>query len=235
VERPGKGPWLEPGKGQPEKEDRTFKTDGRNKLIRRKGKWKRTQKGKRTTGASPLLIGVLPLEKGSGATQLSIMLANYLTAKEREKGVVVFQRKETVAELGQLMESREKQHLTIKGMELLAYEESQMSRIMNQGYQFILWCFEKPEGEQWEEFLRCHRHLVVCNLTEWHEERLEGFVRENKGMGGFPQWRFLSSFGPKERFRELQRRTGIRIDRIPWCEDPFSIKREWFSFLETLV
>lgn len=206
-------------------------------MTGRKGKWRKAAEGRRNsrTVGVPLLIGVLPLEKGSGATQLSIMLANYLTAKERENGVVVFQRKETLAELGRVLGCEEKSRLTIKGMNFLAYEETQMSRIMNEGYQFILWCFSSPEGEQWEEFLRCNRHLVICNLAEWHREKLEEFVKANKDMGGFVQWKFLSAFGPRERFRELGRKTDVKIGRIPWCEDPFSIKREWFPFLDGLV
>lgn len=206
-------------------------------MTGKKEKWRRVTGGKRSARSAgiPLLIGVLPLEKGSGATQLSLMLANYLTAKERESGVVVFQRGETLMQLSRIMGCEEKERLIIKGMEFLAYEEIQMSRLMNAGYQFILWCFEAPDGEQWEEFLRCNRHLVVCNLAEWHKESLENFVTENKAMGGFTQWKFLASFGPRERFRELERRTGVKIQRIPWCEDPFSIKREWFSFLEALV
>lgn len=206
-------------------------------MTERKGKWRRAAEGRRDRRAAgvPLLVGVLPLEQGSGATQLSIMLANYLTAKERENGVVVFWRKETLVELCRVLGCEEKPKLTIKGMDFLAYEETQMSRIMNEGYQFILWCFSSKEGEQWEEFLRCNRHLVIGNLSEWHRENLEAFVKENKDMGGFMQWKFLSVFGPKERFRELERRTGVKIERIPWCEDPFSIKREWFSFLESLV
>lgn len=206
-------------------------------MTGRKGKWRRAADRKRNsrTAGIPLLIGVLPLEKGSGATQLSIMLANYLTAKERQSGVVVFQRRETLAELGRVLGCEGKKRLTIKGMEFQAYEEAQMPRLMNAGYQFILWCFETPDGEQWEEFLRCNRHLVVCNLAEWHREYLEEFVKENKGMGGFVQWKFLSAFGPRERIRELERKTGVKIERIPWCEDPFSIKREWFPFLDALV
>lgn len=206
-------------------------------MTKRKGRWRKAAEGRRNrrTGGVPLLIGVLPLEKGSGATQLAIMLANYLTAKERENGVVVFWRKETLTELGRILGCEEKSRLTIKGMEFLAYEENQMSRLMNDGYQFILWCFSSQEGEQWEEFLRCNRHLIIGNLTEWHRENLEVFVKENKDMGGFSQWKFLSAFGPKERFREMERKVGVKIERIPWCEDPFSIKREWFTFLERLV
>lgn len=206
-------------------------------MIAGKGKWRRAaeERRKRRTAGSPLLIGVLPLEQGSGATQLTIMLANYLTAKEREKGAVVFWRRETLTQLCHVLGCEEKSRLTIKGMDFLSYEENQMSRLMNEGYQFILWCFSSQEGEQWEEFLRCSRHLVVGNLAEWHPERLEAFVKENKDMGGFAQWKFLSAFGPRERFRELARRIGVKIERIPWCEDPFSIKREWFSFLENLV
>lgn len=206
-------------------------------MTKRIGRWRKAaevRRSRRTAGV-PLLIGVLPLEKGSGATQLTIMLANYLTAKERENGVVVFWRKEILTELGHVLGCEEKSRLTIKGMDFLVYEENQMSRIMNGGYQFILWCFSSQEGEQWEEFLRCNRHLVVGNLTEWHRENLEAFVKENKDMGGFQQWKFLSAFGPRERFRELERKTGVKIERIPWCEDPFSIKREWFAFLEGLV
>lgn len=206
-------------------------------MTERKGRWRRaaeSRRNKRVAGF-PLLIGVLPLEQGCGATQLSIMLANFLTAKERENGAVVFWRKDTITHLNRILGCEEKSRLTIKGMDFFAYEENQMSRIMNEGYQFILWCFSSKEGAQWEEFLRCNRHLVIGNLTEWHQENLEKFVKENKDMGGFMQWKFVSVFGPKERYRELERRTGVKIERAPWCEDPFSIKREWFSFLEGLV
>ncbi len=206
-------------------------------MTERKRRFRKAAEGKRNRRVAgiPLLIGVLPLEKGSGATQLSIMLANYMMSKERENGVVVFWRKETLDQLCHVLGCEEKSRLTIKGMEFLYYEETQMSRLMNSGYQFILWCFSSAEGEQWEEFLRCNRHLVVGNMTEWHKENLEAFVKENNSMGGFAQWKFLSAFGPRERFRELERRCGVKIERIPWCEDPFSIKREWFSFLEGLV
>lgn len=206
-------------------------------MLRKRKKWKKCfgAGNIRKNNRVSMVIGVWPLEKGCGATQLSIMLANYLTAKEREHGAVVFQRKETLIQLCRVLGIEEKNRVTIKGMEFVTYEESIMSQLMNEGHQFILWCFDGKEEEQWEEFLRCNRHLVVCNLSEWHEERLETFVRENKKMGGFNQWKFLSSFGPKERFRDLNRKCGIAIGRIPWCEDPFSIRREWFSFLDALV
>lgn len=200
-------------------------------MIRRKEK---QQRAVRSAGI-PLTIGVMPLEPGSGATQLSIMLANYLTAKERQHGVVVLQRGWQIGHLCQVLGCEAKESLVIKGIRFLAYEETKMARLMNEGYQFIVWCFEEPEGEQWEEFLRCHRHLVVCNLSEWHREKLEGFAEENRGLGGFGRWKFLSAFGPRERLKEMERKAGISIERIPWCPDPFSIKREWFSLLESLT
>ncbi len=200
-------------------------------MVRKKEKLKRTVRG----AGIPVTIGVMPLETGSGATQLSIMLANYLTAKERQQGVVVLQRGWQIGHLCEVLGCETKDVLVIKGIRFVAYEEAQMSRLMNEGHQFIVWCFERPEGAQWEEFLRCNRHLVVCNLAEWHKERLGSFVEETRGLGGFGRWKFLTAFGPRERLKEAERRSGVSVERIPWCPDPFSIKREWFSFLEALL
>ncbi len=78
-------------------------------MIRRKEKQQRTARA----AGIPLTIGVMPLEPGSGATQLSIMLANYLTAKERQRGVVVLQRGRQIAYLCRVLGCEEKESLVI--------------------------------------------------------------------------------------------------------------------------
>lgn len=182
-----------------------------------------------------LTIGILSLTPASGGTHLSIMLANYLTSKRRKKGVVVISSVPVFEQLRKVAEVEEKEQFFIQGVRFVLFEESKIARIINGSDQFVIFSMQSVKEVYWDEFLRCQVPVVVENFSEWYPSDLDGFVQENKKLTGFGRWRFLYVFGPKDYVGEQKRNLGIHIEKIPWNQDPFSIKKECFSFLESLI
>lgn len=197
---------------------------------KKKGKVKENQLG---WIEKPLTIGILSLSPCSGGMHFGIMLANYLTSKKRLKGAVIVSDKENFAGLQKIADVEE--NPMIQGVTFLFFDSDKIAEIMNEDFQFIIFIFHNREEIYWEEFLRCQNSFVVENFSEWKIENMSAFVQENRKLSGFGRWRFFYVFGPKDYVGWLGRSVGISIEKIPWNQDAFSVGRDSFSFLESLV
>lgn len=181
----------------------------------------------------PLTIGILSLSGGSGGMHLGLMLANYLTSKKRLKGVLVISDRHRFKQL--LKRAGEEEELVIRGVSIQPFEQDEIAGIMNKGFDFVIFSLQNGKEDGWEEFLRCKRCYIVENFSEWKEEKMTGFVQENRKFSGFGQWRFFYAFGAGDYVKEIERRLRIPIKKIPWNQDAFLVLRDSFSFLESLV
>lgn len=180
----------------------------------------------------PQTIGILSLSPCSGGMHLGVMLANYLTSKKRLRGAVILSDRERFAGIQKIADE---EHPKIQGVTFLPFEPGEIAGIMNQGYQFIIFVFHSQEEVYWEEFLRCQSAFVVESFAEWKTENMSEFVRKYRNFSGFGHWKFLYGFGPKDYVGRIGRSAGVAVTRIPWNPDAFTVGRDCFSFLESLI
>lgn len=104
---------------------------------------------------------------------------------------------------------------------------------INRGYRrVILDCGEASAGSLYE-CARCDRTVVVGSLTEW---QLTGFLdfleRDSKPDRG---WKYAAVFGSDETRKQLEKRFGCKILKIPLSVDAFTVNRRDIDFFISLL
>ncbi len=182
----------------------------------------------------PQTVGILSLSPGSGGMHLAIMLANYATSRKRLKTAVVLENKKAIECLRKLS-GMEEGPVVIQRITFYSFEEKRISDIMNSGFQMVIFQMNSRKEGYWEEFLRCDKPIVIGKFSEWNEEGLTSFVEQSRELSGFGKWKFLHVFGPTDYVMKLCRDLHITMEKVPWNQDAFSVSRENFSFLESLI
>lgn len=203
------------------------------KLICRKKKGKNTQVE---------TIGVLASARGIGGTHLSIMLANYLTAK-RGKKVALVELDTTKGDFRKICDeykSLKKNQETAFCFRLYEVDyysninKTFLGELYNYGYDYIIMDMGNNYKVNRDDLLRCTKKIIVGSMQEWKRKAFVDIVEKTSVGVSKWEWRYLLLYGSDKDIKLLRKKYKINAGQIPWEPDPFLIHSSNFDFFKEL-
>jgi len=194
---------------------------------------------KKITNA-PMIIGVMGSDKGVGVTHFSIMLAGFISSKERRRTAIVeLNHSDAFNNMG-VMYYGENYN---KGLEISTFQlegvdyycgmtVEQYARLYHIGYEYIVIDMGHDWKKYYYEFLRCNTRLIVGNCNEWNVLKFEECISAIIDMDSKDNIHFLNSFGNEKLRRQLERKYRVAIQCVPFMKTPFELTRNSFAFFK---
>lgn len=194
--------------------------------------WKFLNPGKKTAGQE--IIGIIGTGRGVGVTHFAVMTAGYLSGVLRKRcavlewnshGDFLNMRKMCVKETcsGEVSRILETDYYERAGIDtLLLCKKS--------GYQAVIVDYGTAAEGNLEEFLRCDRQFVLGSLSEWQMKAFLEF--ERKGKKAEKSWDTLMTFGSEEARKNMEKRLGFPVRRIPVSVDAFVVTGDAIGFYQ---
>ncbi len=179
-------------------------------------------------------IGILGIEKGCGATHLTIALANYMQSALGKKTAVM-----ELSGQRELQSLMEKEGGKIQKLLGVSYYTDlcggSIPDIMNSRYEAVILDLGADYETAREEFLRCDRKIVVGSISPWRVFAYERFLNKITSTENYEAWEFLVLFANLLDKKALQKRYGMHMLSIPWIENPFYLQQEDLVFLQKII
>lgn len=108
--------------------------------------------------------------------------------------------------------------------------------LLNCGYDCLILDMGALDEADMSEFLRCDRKLVCGSLAPWKLRNYEAFFEQydhqlNLGEG----FCYLVQTGSKETLSFFSREHHIRMQSVPFINNPFRIDKDLFLFFSALL
>lgn len=184
------------------------------------------------------VIGIAGAGRGTGATHLCIWMANYLSGCCGRRTAVLqwnshgdFEALERIffgASGGKGMKYR-----LLDGVYLKQGSTDVLADCLEEGYEEILIDFGQLESRIRGEWLRCSVRLLTISLAEWKLEACLGLLVREDGLG--KGWTGAVLSGSEDTRKQLERQFGIRLERVPFSADAFSVERRDMDWFEKLL
>lgn len=180
-------------------------------------------------------IGIAGSIRGSGATHLSVALANYAASGLGKKTACL--ELNGHGEMRRWKEAKEGGYFEDGGIQYYPdVKEEQIPILLNRAYDTILMDF----GDAYEQFrmemLRCERKVFLLNLNPWQTfaaEQMICAVKEERWGGIQP---FYAGMHMQKAIREaLEQKYSIKIAEVPFLPDARSIPADAFSCLDAVL
>lgn len=170
------------------------------------------------------------------------MLGNYLGSKEKKKTAIVevnnhndfveVQRFYTeIKSYGNLGEKFKIANTTY----YKSVSETQLTKILNEEYEYVIYDFGSDYISNQNEFLRCGNKIVVGILCEWKNTQYDFFLCDLKEERKKGKWEYLSVFADEYVQNSISKKHKIKIKKIPLEPDAFTIHGCNFDFFRQLI
>lgn len=181
-----------------------------------------------------MLIGVAGSGRCVGVTHFSILLANYLTGVSAGKTAVL--EWNDSGDLGRIQKiystrtvtNRQNQTFITYGVSY--YNKAGRKELLEcqrQGFNTVILDFGVYGDGNEEDFSRCDRKFLLGAFSEW---KLEAFTEQISRTRRDCGWEYFSAFGNEETADMIMRCLKVRVNRIPWQPDAFTITGEVMAF-----
>ena len=172
------------------------------------------------------IIGIAGAIRGSGATHLSIALANYTASGLGEKTACL--------ELGGHGEMSHWKAAGTKGYFTDAkidyypdLKKEQIPVLLNCGYETIIMDFGDAYKSYQGELLRCDRKIMLLNLNPWQEFAARKLVQTVPFYAGVNVQKSVK--------KAVEREFKISVMELPSIPDPTCIRSEQFSCMNLIL
>lgn len=194
-----------------------------------------------------ITVGITGTQTQVGVTHLAIMLANYLSSKERCRVAVVdFSKKQSLLLLQEIYEECDMRQKTevcfdntfcIHGVDYFSRAtQRDIANILQLGYEYVVMDFG---GLNWEnseyEILRCHKRILVGSCCEWQQKAFFQVMDNLRMSQDNGKWCYAAFLGIQEIRHKLEKLYRIHIHKIPYEEDPFCLSRNHFDSLRIML
>lgn len=186
-------------------------------------------------------VGIITADRNCRNTYiwLAIAAANYLTGVRRKRVAVVGMA--GTNELENLAwyygEKLREGTFSLFGVRYYpCYREGIMQKLMNGGFEYIIFNGGQGLKNNYKELLGCQRKIVAGSLKAWEEKEYAEMLRQltdSEALGN--SWRFAAECFDDRDKRRLEKQFGISIISLPCGINPFYIKRTEFAFFEALL
>ncbi len=180
-------------------------------------------------------IGIAGSIRGSGATHLSVALANYAASGLGEKTACL--ELGGHGELANWKMAEEEGYFTDQKIHYYPdVKKEQIPIILNRGYERIIMDFGDAYVSFREELLRCDRKVMLLNLNPWQEfaarRMLDAMGR--KDWGNIKPL-YAGRNAQKACKKTLEREYGVTILEIPLIPEPGRIRADEFSCMDLIL
>lgn len=184
-------------------------------------------------------VGIIGSSEGTGVTHFAIMLAGFLAAKEKYKTALIELNHTGAFEALRQLYGKKKGPegvFCLNGVDYYSGVDSkQMANIWSRGYDYLVLDMGHLWKENQYELLRCNLSCIVGSCTEWKLQQFSDCIeRYNENSGSLPCM-YLSAFGVPELRKELEKKSDVRIDVIPFELTPFVLQRKNLAFFERFL
>lgn len=191
-------------------------------------------------------IGIVGADDHVGVTHLAIMIANYLSSKERFRVAVIdLSQRNSLLELQKIHDSCDKllkkelmneTMFQVHKVDYYSYvSQRDIANILHLGYRYVIVDFGKVVGEYEHEILRCHQRILVGSCCEWQQNQFKKAVEMNVMSKDHGIWAYAAFLGINEIRHGLEKKYRIQIHKIPYVEDPFCLSRIHFEPLKNIL
>lgn len=188
-------------------------------------------------------IGIMGCHEGVGVTHFSIMMAGYISSKERKRTAVIeLNHSGTFDNMGVLCCGDDyKRDMNISTFQLAGVDYycgmtvEQYVKIYQVGYEYIVVDMGHEWKDNYYEFLRCNNQIIIGNCNEWNVLKFEECINAMIDGGLRDNIDFLNTFGNEKIRRQLERNYRIEIKNVPFIKTPFEITRNSFAFFEQFM
>lgn len=198
--------------------------------------WTLRHPGKKTIAQE--IIGIIGAGRGVGVTHFAIMTAGYLTGVLRKRCAVL--EWNSHGDFGNMIKicgtGRKKGGGPDEADRILDtdyYERAGIDTLLlckNAGYQAVIVDYGSVMEGNLEEFLRCDRQFVLGSFSEWQMKAFLEF--EGKGKRAERSWETIAAFGSEEARKNMEKRLGVPVRRIPVSVDAFIVTGEAIGFYQ---
>lgn len=191
----------------------------------------------------PETIGIIGSDSGAGVTHFSIMLAGYIASKERRR-VAVAELNDSGAFTGMGVlycgknynNNMEFSTFDLDGVDYFCkMTVEHYAQLYNVGYEYIIVDMGHEWKQNYYEFLRCSKSVLIGNCNEWNVTRLEECISAINDKGLQDNIYFLSNFGNSRLQKQLEKQYRITIQNIPFIKTPFELNRNSFTFFKQFM
>lgn len=180
-------------------------------------------------------MGVTGTARGVGTTHFCILYGNYLAGVRREK-VAVLEWNQTGAleRLEQACTGTIKNRSPFRVLDVDYYKNSGGKTLVSciqKGYDSILIDFGASE-QPCQEWHMCDQKMVCGSFSEWQWNEFLGILKTKKPAD--QGWIFLAAFGSEETRREVEKKLGVPVFRIPFSADAFQVTSQVMEFFQDL-
>lgn len=113
--------------------------------------------------------------------------------------------------------------------------DTQLIRILNEEYEYVIYDFGCDYISNQNEFLRCGKKIVVGILCEWKNAQYDFFLYNLKEEREKGKWEYLSVFADVHVKDSVNRKHKIKIKQVPLEPDAFTIHGCNFDFFKQLI
>lgn len=182
-------------------------------------------------------VGIVSAGRNTGATHLTICLANILCSVRGERVAVLewnshqdFMKMEGIC-TGSLGITKPFQVLGVDYYKEAGIREWELC--MQQPYNYVLIDYGEADEQVLYEIGRCERRIMLGSLTEWQQDAfLVQITEEKKWKRGFA---FAVTFGSRETRAEAEKRLRISLHQVPLSVDAFSVTWDDMKQLKILL
>lgn len=195
--------------------------------------------GRRETEKRQRIIGIIGTGRSVGVTHLSIMAAGYVSGVLRRSCAVLewnshedFERIQKVCTCKIKAGSTNPFHV-LDADYYRAAGTKELLLCKTKGYQDVIVDYGTVLEGNLEEFLRCDRRFVVGSVSEWQIGAFLGFAEGGKRAD--QRLDYFAVFGSGEARKNMEKRLGFPILRIPVSVDAWTVTSESLKFFEQIL
>jgi hypothetical protein len=183
-------------------------------------------------------IGILGIDKGEGATALSVGLSTYLHDVRCKKTTMVEMNEE--GEFSGIRDSyfgRDYHKTPFEIFKINYYPgvtREQYIKICNMGYECIVTDFGYGYRKSMEDFLRCDKKIVLGSINLWKYKKFVEFLEYIKNFPGVGNWLFLLS-GDEEDIKQIQAKYSIQTMNKKFFQNPYHIAEKEAEYYEKIL
>lgn len=189
-------------------------------------------------------IGVSGADNKVGTTHLAIMLANYLSSKERYKVAVAdMSTSASLSVLHGIYQDCEKTSVPVAGSFQIhkvdyysCVGQKDIANILQSGYEYVIMDFGRYDlPGLYYELLRCHMKILLGSCCEWQQQKFEHAIMLQEESEHAGDWNYAAFFGVDSVKKNLEKKFRIHVHRVPFEEDPFQLHRTHFEPLNNML
>lgn len=109
----------------------------------------------------------------------------------------------------------------------------QLMNCMNNNYKRILIDYGEYSLQNAADWLRCDKKILIGSFSEWRNEKFLEMLSKQE-PNNHNKWVCAAVFGSEELQLTVEKELGVRIVRLPYAADAFTITRSDMDFLRNI-